>query len=71
VVIILLIQRDILKLMQNCHLFLIIEHFKNFYRQIIQSKYIGKDDPFIVELGCNDGILLKNFSKTLLIFDLT
>jgi len=40
-----------------------IEHFKNFYRQIIQSKYIAKDDPFIVELGCNDGILLKNFSN--------
>jgi SAM-dependent methyltransferase len=38
------------------------EHFKKFASHIINSKYISKTDPFVVELGCNDGIMLKNFA---------
>jgi SAM-dependent methyltransferase len=38
------------------------EHFKIFAEQVIQSGYLSAEDPFIVELGCNDGIMLKNFS---------
>ena len=39
------------------------QHFRNFAQQIIQSDYLAKDDPFVVELGCNDGIMLKNFAE--------
>ena len=39
------------------------QHFKQFAHQIIQSGYLIKDDPFVVELGCNDGIMLKNFAE--------
>ena len=38
-------------------------HFKSFSSQIIKSNYLSKDDPFVIELGCNDGIMLKNFSE--------
>ena len=38
-------------------------HFKQFANQVIQSGYLTKKDPFVVELGCNDGIMLKNFSE--------
>jgi SAM-dependent methyltransferase len=38
------------------------QHFKQFAHQVIQSGYLAKDDPFVVELGCNDGIMLKNFA---------
>ena len=38
-------------------------HFKQFAQQVIQSGYLTKDDPFVVELGCNDGIMLKNFAE--------
>ena len=37
------------------------QHFKQFAQQVIQSGYLSEDDPFVVELGCNDGIMLKNF----------
>lgn len=37
-------------------------HFKEFATQVTDSGYLGKD-PFIVELGCNDGIMLKNFAE--------
>lgn len=37
-------------------------HFKEFADQVLQSNYLVKDDPFVVELGCNDGIMLKNFA---------
>lgn len=37
-------------------------HFKEFATQVIDSGYLEKD-PFIVELGCNDGIMLKNFTE--------
>jgi methylation protein EvaC len=38
------------------------QHFKQFAQQVIQSGYLSKDNPFVVELGCNDGIMLKNFA---------
>ena len=38
-------------------------HFKEFAEQLMQSVYLTKGDPFVVELGCNDGIMLKNFAK--------
>jgi methylation protein EvaC len=38
-------------------------HFMEFANQVIHSDYLSKDDPFVVELGCNDGIMLKNFAK--------
>ena len=39
------------------------QHFEAFARQVMQSGYLAKVNPFVVELGCNDGIMLKNFSK--------
>lgn len=39
------------------------QHFSEFARQVMQSGYLAKSDPFVVELGCNDGIMLKNFAK--------
>lgn len=39
------------------------QHFKQFAEQAIQSGYLAKVDPFVVELGCNDGIMLKNFAE--------
>jgi 2-polyprenyl-3-methyl-5-hydroxy-6-metoxy-1,4-benzoquinol methylase len=38
-------------------------HFLRFAQDVIQSDYLSKTNPFVVELGCNDGILLENFSK--------
>jgi methylation protein EvaC len=38
------------------------QHFKKFADQVIGSEYLAKEDPFVVELGCNDGIMLKNFA---------
>jgi methylation protein EvaC len=37
-------------------------HFKEFADQVLKSGYLAKQDPFVVELGCNDGIMLKNFA---------
>ena len=37
------------------------QHFKQFADLVLQSGYLSKLDPFVVELGCNDGIMLKNF----------
>jgi methylation protein EvaC len=37
------------------------EHFKSFAQQVFRSGYIS-DDPFVIELGCNDGIMLKYFA---------
>ncbi len=39
------------------------QHFKEFAEQVMQSKYLTNVDPFVVELGCNDGIMLKNFAE--------
>ena len=35
-------------------------HFKNFSQHVLEN--VGKD-PFIVEIGSNDGIMLQNFAK--------
>jgi 2-polyprenyl-3-methyl-5-hydroxy-6-metoxy-1,4-benzoquinol methylase len=37
-------------------------HFRQFADQVLESGYLAKNDPFVVELGCNDGIMLKNFA---------
>jgi SAM-dependent methyltransferase len=39
------------------------QHFKQFAHQVLQSGYLSKDNPFVVELGCNDGIMLKHFAE--------
>ena len=39
------------------------KHFRKFAEEILNSKYLSKNDPFVVELGCNDGILIENFSN--------
>jgi methylation protein EvaC len=39
------------------------KHFKEFAAQVLESGYLSKDKPFVVELGCNDGIMLKNFAE--------
>ena len=38
-------------------------HFKKFYEEVLDSDYnINHKDTFVVEIGCNDGILINNFS---------
>ena len=37
-------------------------HFQK-YADWVLNNYLKKNDPFVVELGSNDGILLENFSK--------
>ena len=39
------------------------QHFAEFAQQVMQSEYLVKSDPFVVELGCNDGIMLKNVAQ--------
>ena len=39
------------------------KHFELFSKDVLNSEYISGEDPFIVELGCNDGIMLKHFAK--------
>ena len=39
------------------------QHFLEFSSSVINSQYISKEDPFVVELGCNDGIMLKHFAQ--------
>jgi len=38
-------------------------HFKTFADHVMNSGYMSKTDPFAVELGCNDGIMLKHFAE--------
>ena len=38
-------------------------HFREFAQQVMRAGRLAGDDPFVVELGCNDGIMLKNFAK--------
>jgi SAM-dependent methyltransferase len=38
-------------------------HFAEFAGQVMASGFLAKTDPFVVELGCNDGIMLKNFAE--------
>jgi len=39
-----------------------VEHFKS-YAQWVIDNFIKSDDPFVVEIGSNDGILLENFGR--------
>ena len=39
------------------------EHFKDFADHVINDYLKDKDDPFVVEIGSNDGIMLKNFMQ--------
>ena len=39
-------------------------HFKNFAEFVISKYFKGRKDPFVVELGSNDGIMLRNFKNT-------
>ena len=36
-------------------------HFKEFAELIMSRVFPGRDDPFVVELGSNDGIMLRHF----------
>ena len=39
-------------------------HFRQFYEYIVNSDFYKKyKNPFVIEIGCNDGILLKNFAE--------
>ena len=38
------------------------EHFSMFAQMVEQSGCLSQSKPFVVELGCNDGIMLKNFA---------
>jgi len=38
-------------------------HFQSFAQEVMDSGYLSKHDPFVVELGCNDGIMLRNFAQ--------
>ena len=38
------------------------DHFGSFSDWVIASDYLSSNNPFVVELGCNDGILIKNFA---------
>jgi len=39
-----------------------IEHFKKF-ADLVTQQYLQDKDPFVMEIGCNDGILIQNFAK--------
>ena len=38
-------------------------HFNNFSDYIIKNHLLNKKDPFVIELGSNDGIMLANFKN--------
>jgi methylation protein EvaC len=38
------------------------EHFREF-AELVMSNYLPSPDPFVVELGSNDGIMLQNFKN--------
>lgn len=37
-------------------------HFKKF-AELVMEQYLESPDPFVVEMGCNDGIMLQHFAK--------
>lgn len=39
------------------------EHFKEF-AGLVMKDYLQSSDPFVVEIGSNDGIMLQNFAKS-------
>ncbi len=38
-------------------------HFKSFAEMVMNRFFFGRTDPFVVELGSNDGIMLQNFKN--------
>lgn len=38
-------------------------HFKNFAKSVMDQVLDGRSDPFVVELGSNDGIMLRHFHQ--------
>lgn len=38
-------------------------HFQEFAEQVLSSHLQGKQDPFVVEIGSNDGIMLQHFAR--------
>lgn len=38
-------------------------HFEKFYKELINHKCMNKKNPFVIEIGSNDGIMLQNFAK--------
>ena len=38
-------------------------HFEQFAEFVMNKVLAGRSDPFVVELGSNDGIMLRNFTK--------
>ena len=39
-----------------------VSHFRS-YANWIKSEYLSSSDPFVVEIGSNDGAMMENFSK--------
>ena len=39
------------------------DHFKSF-AFLVQERYLGKSNPFVVEVGSNDGIMLQHFARS-------
>jgi methylation protein EvaC len=39
------------------------EHFKKF-AELVTKEYVKSPNPFVVEIGSNDGIMLQNFAKS-------
>ena len=39
-----------------------VNHFRSYADWII-NKYLSSPDPFVVEIGSNDGAMMENFSK--------
>jgi methylation protein EvaC len=37
-------------------------HFQRFAESVIEGGLRGRDDPFVVELGSNDGVMLRHFA---------
>jgi len=40
-----------------------VEHFKS-YANWVQKEFLVEEDPFVVEIGSNDGALLENFARS-------
>ena len=41
----------------------IVEHFREYADHIYKKNLVKKDSPFVIEIGSNDGTLLKEFKK--------
>jgi methylation protein EvaC len=39
-----------------------VAHFAE-YAEWVRQQYLSEDDPFVVEIGSNDGIMLENFAR--------